>query len=63
MDAETELQMVTRHITGGARVIASKIGVIARLKAEGLEARFAEGLLASFERTQALHRDHLGRLI
>jgi hypothetical protein len=60
--AETELEMVTRHIREGAEHVAKQRALIAELRANGHPTGEAEALLATFEDLQRQHEAHLARI-
>jgi hypothetical protein len=59
--AETELEMVRRHVREGAEHVANQRALIGRLRANGLPTEEAEALLTSFEDLQRQHGTHLTR--
>jgi glycerol dehydrogenase-like iron-containing ADH family enzyme len=61
MTAETELEMVRRHVRQGAEHVANQRALIARLSAYGLPTEAAEAILANFEDLQHQHEAHLAR--
>ncbi len=56
------MQMVKRHVRDGEAILKSQRAVVAKVKELILSTILAEGLLDSFEISQALHTDHLKRL-
>ncbi len=62
MHKETELEMVRRHVRGGAGHVARQRGIVAGLHADSLLTDVAEQLLAGFEDVQRQHMAHLARL-
>jgi hypothetical protein len=61
--AETELQMVQRHVAQGERHLVQQEGLFTRLRLGGLPTDVAQELLTSFRTTLASHREHLNRII
>jgi len=59
---ESELEMVKRHVHGGAGHVVNQRALIARLKERGLPSGEAEALLATFEDLQRQHEAHLARV-
>jgi len=59
---ETELQMVMRHVRGGAAILARQTALITRLAALRLPTKDAEDLLVLLESVQSRHILHLTRL-
>jgi len=60
--AETELEMVERHVREGARQVARQAEIVADLRARGYPSEIAEALLARFQEVQRLHQAHLCRI-
>jgi hypothetical protein len=60
---ESEIDMVIRHVREGQRHVNHQRQIITRLEAHGHPAKQARELLVTFEHTQALHRQHLERLV
>lgn len=63
MTGETEFDMALRHVREGQAHIDRQRGMIERLEANCRSSTEARALLATFEHTQALHRQHLARLM
>lgn len=61
-EAETEPDMVRRHVENGAQHVAKQRALIARLRRKDLPTADAEVLLATFEDLQRQHQDHLMRI-
>ncbi|MBD8909403.1 hypothetical protein [Methylorubrum zatmanii] len=61
--AETELEMVRRHIKEGAEHLTKQRALIARLRDAGFSSAEAEALLVNFEHSQRQHEDHLARIM
>lgn len=62
MRAETELEMVERHVRQGERHVARQREILAELGRDGHPTAFARDLLALYEWTLAQHRAHLNEL-
>jgi hypothetical protein len=62
MHAETELEMVERHVRQGERHVARQREILAELGRGGHSTAFARDLLVLFEWTQLQHRIHLDKL-
>ena len=60
--AETELEMVERHVNRGEIIIAQQIALIERLTHTGRSTVDAKVLLTLFRSIQAEHLLHLARL-
>ena len=60
--AETDLEMVQRHVREGEVHLANQRALIARLNASKLPTGEAEALLVTFEDMQGQHKAHLARL-
>ena len=60
--AETELEMVRRHVREGVIIVADQRARIAHLTASGLSTETAEATLVNFEDIQRLHEEHLARI-
>ena len=60
--AETNLEMVERHVRRGEAIIAQQIKRIERLKMLGASTTEAESLLDLFQGIQVEHLLHLARL-
>ncbi len=61
--AETEIEMVERHIRSGDALLARQRNVIKKLSDKGLPTEMACNLLQNFEEIQSEHRAHLERLL
>jgi hypothetical protein len=61
--AETDLQMVQRHVAEGERHIVQQEELISRLEIDELPTQAAKELLSTFRMTLASHRDHLNRIV
>lgn len=61
--AETELEMVQRHIRQGERHVSRQLEIIAEMTRLKQSTTLAESLLFSFERSLRAHQDHLGGLL
>jgi hypothetical protein len=59
--AESEIEMVRRHVREGAEHVAKQSALIARLKEHALPTGEAEALLANFEDLQQQHEAHLAK--
>lgn len=62
MAAETEQEMVQRHLAQAERIIGEQKARIAELDARGQDTRVAHDLLASYEKTREVALEHLRRL-
>ena len=62
VEAETELEMVERHVREGERHVANQREILAFLRRHNHPTELAETLLANLEAMQSLHRKHLARL-
>jgi hypothetical protein len=62
MHAETEREMVERHVRQGERHVARQREIIAELGRDGHSTAVARDLLILFEWTLAQHRAHLAEL-
>ena len=62
MALDDHLELANRHVAGGEARIARQIAVIDRLREQGLPTNVAETLLARFENTLALMREHQHQL-
>lgn len=60
--AETELEMVERHIRTGERHVANQRKIVAFLRSHGHPTDQAEDLLFNLVELLELHRQHLSRL-
>ena len=60
--AETELEMVRRHVRDGVGHLARQRRIVAGLHADSLLTEIAEQLLATFEDVQRQHMAHLALL-
>lgn len=60
---ETELEMVQRHVADGKRHIADQRALIVELEGAGADTEVAETMLANLLDTQALHLQHLERVL
>ena len=63
MIAETELEMVQRHVRQGQKHVSRQVAIIAQMKIRKQSVDLAEALLFSFEWIQRAHQDHLDRLV
>lgn len=61
--AETELEMVRRHIKEGAGHLTKQRALIVRLRDAGFATAEAEALLVTLERSQRQHEDHFARFM
>ena len=61
--AETELEMVSRHVCQGDRYVSRQIEIIATLRRQNHSTELAESLLLDFQFSLRACRDHLDRLI
>jgi hypothetical protein len=61
--AETEREMVERHIREGEAHVARQREIVERLPPTGEVADMARTLLANYQETLNLHRAHLARLV
>jgi hypothetical protein len=62
MQAETELEMVERHVREGERHVARQREILAELGRDGHPTAVARDLLILFEWTLAQHLEHLDKL-
>jgi hypothetical protein len=62
MYSDDEVAMVRRHITLGLEHIARQHELIAHLASFGADTTLSEQVLANFEDSLLLHRQHLRRL-
>lgn len=62
MRGESELEMVSRHISQGDVTLSRQRALVQRLRDAGHDANQAEHLLAEFEMLQAEHVAHLARI-
>ena len=60
--AESDLEMVRRHVRQGAEHVTNQRALIARLMEHGLPTGKAEAILITFEDLQEQHEAHLTRL-
>ena len=60
--AESEREMVQRHVREGEGHVARQRELVAELRERGDPAEMAVALLAEFEDLLGLHRAHLSRL-
>lgn len=60
--AETELEMVRRHVRNGERLVTDQRALLARLRTSGLPIEEAEALLGNLEDVQRMHEAHLVRI-
>lgn len=60
--AETELEMVERHIRQGQDRVSRQIEIIAELVLQKQSTHLAEDLLVNFEWIQQARQDHLDRM-
>lgn len=60
--AETELEMVERHIRAGERHVANQQEIVAFLRSHNYPSEQAEELLVNLTDLLRLHREHLVRL-
>jgi len=60
--AETELEMVERHIQAGERHVANQREIVAFLQSHNYPSEQAEELLVNLTDLLRLHREHLVRL-
>ena len=60
--AESERQMVERHVAIGKRLIGQQRALIAEKRAKGRDTSHAEDTLEQFQGMQRLHEQHLARL-
>ena len=63
MSAETELEMVQRHVRQGERHVSRQLEIIAEMMLREQPTGLAESLLFSFEKSLRAHQDHLAELI
>jgi hypothetical protein len=61
--SETELQMVQRHVRKGRGILVRQRAVVDKLQRRGFATDWAEALLSEFQKSQALHEEHLARLV
>jgi hypothetical protein len=61
--AETELEMVRRHLSEGEAIIDRQTILISELSEAGKDSKEAQAVLSTFLITQSLHREHLARLM
>ena len=61
--AETELEMVQRHVRQGELHVARQLEIIAEMVLRRQSTELAERLLVGFESSLCAHRDHLSELI
>lgn len=61
-EAETELEMVERHLRAGRRHLRRQRRILATLRSGGHSTLVAEELLVNLQDLQRLHRQHLARL-
>lgn len=59
---ETELEAAQRHVSQSRRILAAQHDKIARLKANGHDARAAEKELELFENARAICEEYLAAL-
>ena len=62
VSAETELEMVERHVCHGEIIIGQQLKLIERLTNVGASTDEAKNLLKLFQSIQAEHLSHLARL-
>jgi hypothetical protein len=62
VDAETELEMVERHIRAGERHVANQQEIVAFLRSHNYPSEQAEELLDNLTDLLRLHREHLARI-
>ena len=58
----TTLDVASRHVRNGRRIIASQRGLVEHLRTTGRDVSDAERTLELFERSQAIFEDHLRQL-
>ena len=63
MEGESELMMVSRHVSEGEIIVARQRSLVQRIRDAGGDADMSEVFLAQFESVQALHLAHLARLL
>lgn len=61
--AETEIEMVKRHLSEGEEIIDRQTILISELSEAGKDSKEAQAVLRTFLITQSLHREHLARLM
>ena len=61
--AETEMEMVQRHVGQGNRHVSRQIEIIAGLRLRNHPTELAENMLLDFQATLRAHQDHLDRLM
>jgi hypothetical protein len=57
-----ELAQARQHVESGRRIVAAQESLVAEIAARGGNVAFAQSLLDSFRRTQAIFEDDLRRL-
>ena len=60
--AESEFEMVQRHVREGVSLLANQRALVARLRTAGLPIVEAEMILLMIEKAQRTHEDHLARI-
>lgn len=61
--AETDFEMVERHVSEGRDIVRRQEALMEELRYEGRGNAEAEQLLRTFKDTQELHEQHLQRLL